>query len=57
MRHVILITWVGILLFVGAIIVNFRTQTVGAYEIWLDFSKTLLLISIAISLIHILRKS
>ncbi|MDP8216092.1 MAG: hypothetical protein P9L98_02060 [Candidatus Kaelpia imicola] len=57
MRHIALITWIGILLFAGAIIVKFRTVAAGDYEIWLEFANTLLLISIAVSLIHLLRKS
>ena len=56
MKHIALITWVGILLFAGAIIVKFRTVAVGNYEVWLEFANTLLLISIAVSLIHLLRR-
>ncbi|MDD5614132.1 MAG: hypothetical protein PHQ54_03555 [Candidatus Omnitrophica bacterium] len=57
MRHILLLTWIGMLLFFGAVIVRFRSVEVGSCEIWLEFANTILLISIAISLIHLLRKS
>ncbi len=50
-----LFTWTGILLLVGAVIVGLKG--IADYRIWLDFANTILLISIAISLLHLARKS
>ena len=55
MRHILLLIWIGILLFLGAIIVGLKA--LGDYRIWLNFANTVLLIAIAISLLHIARKS
>jgi hypothetical protein len=54
MLHVVLLIWIGILLFVGAIIAGVRA--IGDYHIWLEFADTILLIAIAISLLHIARR-
>lgn len=55
MKHVLLLVWVGIFLLLGAIIVGLKS--LGNFEIWLKFADTVLLISIAISLLHLARKS
>ncbi|MDP8234591.1 MAG: hypothetical protein P9M06_07355 [Candidatus Saelkia tenebricola] len=55
MRHIVLLIWVGILLLLGAAMAGIRS--IEGAEIWLDFANTILLISIAISLLHIVRKS
>jgi len=55
MRHIILLTWVGILLLLGAVMAG--VKSIGSYKTWLDFADTVLLLSIAISLLRIVRKS
>ena len=55
MLHVVLLIWVGILLLVGAIITGIRS--IGNYHTWLEFANTILLIAVAISLLHIARRS
>ena len=55
MLHVVLLIWIGILLVVGAIISGIRS--IGDFHNWLWFADTILLIAIAISLLHIARRS